>query len=355
MGFNMFKYKGLHFSIAAAVAILGLSAFSIDSHAMEYYETAKVRIHRDYPTTNPAYTDKIDWVYPNRPNQDVAGAIVVLHGGGGSKHGVAYALGVKTYDNQIYYTVAGVPAFNEDFIYNNNMAFIFVQGAAHASTPAETTWQNTMMESGRNDRALLQQIAQDLRTFGFPKVYLMGHSMGGVMTNRMWCEHNSAYDGYASSAGPMSKILKDGDIEYGLAACDPLAGQSAGYAAKKYMEIVGKSDDVIQFTNSQNALNLELHPAVVAKGYFYSPLYRHELYNFNFRATKICNQSVANPTADFTSACAGRLRRRLVPNADHCIKYDANDASCVTSLDSGLTAATGKSVMQTLVDFFKAP
>ena len=79
--------------------------------------------------------------------------------------------------------------------------------------------------------SLLVALASELRMrFGVERVYLAGHSAGGFMTNRVWCEANGAFDAYLALSGPPAVRYATG--------CSPSA-------AKPYLAIIGSADDAV--------------------------------------------------------------------------------------------------------------
>ena len=87
------------------------------------------------------------------------------------------------------------------------------------------TWNNFVMDSGQDDVGFLSALAAELRgggvsaaapaataTAAFPalppgaRLSLAGHSNGGMMANRVWCETGDAvFDAFASFEGPMPR------------------------------------------------------------------------------------------------------------------------------------------------------
>ena len=54
------------------------------------------------------------------------------------------------------------------------------------------------MSSGQDDVSFLRALVSHLRgSLSLPRMYLTGHSNGGMMANRMWCETgDSLFDGF---------------------------------------------------------------------------------------------------------------------------------------------------------------
>jgi poly(3-hydroxybutyrate) depolymerase len=176
-------------------------------------------------------------------------AIVLLHGGGGDLNAVAYQVGLNSSATQ-----TSDATINWAWLDANKVTLVVPQGQHIASNPGATTWSNHAMTSGQDDAAFLQALAAKVRSdYGLADITLMGHSMGGVMTNRMWCESNATFNRYVSLAGPASS-------SYNQAAtpCAP------GSAAAPYLGIIGDSDSVMQTSGAWEAATWTVNPVLVA-------------------------------------------------------------------------------------------
>lgn len=124
-------------------------------------------------------------------------AVVFLHGHGGRSQTIAYSFGLNRNGGPPTMT-----SVNWDWLTKNKIIAVFPQGQA-APGSTITTWSNHLADSGEDDVAFLAALSQHLRTqLGAASVALAGHSMGGVMTSRIWCEATDAFDAYVSLAGP---------------------------------------------------------------------------------------------------------------------------------------------------------
>lgn len=177
---------------------------------------------------------------------DADKAVVVLHGGGGGNDEIANSLGLN--DNSGPPTESSV---DWAWLHAHKILAVFPQGQAIAQNPSAFTWTNHVMTSGENDLAFLQALAQHIRTqYGISKVYLLGHSNGGMMANRMWCESPTTFDGYVAIAGPASS-------HYLSTPCTP-------NVVKPYYGIVGAEDAVLQVNGDWDATTWQINPLLVA-------------------------------------------------------------------------------------------
>jgi poly(3-hydroxybutyrate) depolymerase len=171
-----------------------------------------------------------------RPTDTIDKAVVFLHGGGGNKSASAMALGIA--------------AISQDELDATRTLWVFPQGLA--VEPGAETWSNHVMTSGVDDRPFLARIAQHARVrWGVDEVWLAGHSNGGMMVQRMWCELGSTYDRYMSIAGPPSVSF---DPESGTLACN---------GTRPYWAIVGDDDHVLQTNGNLLSPTWEIRPALV--------------------------------------------------------------------------------------------
>lgn len=175
-------------------------------------------------------------------------AIVVLHGGGGDKTNVAYQLRMNNSS-----VAVSVSTINWDWLREHKTLLVFPQGQHLSDQPRAMTWSNRAMDSGADDVAFLQALAQWVRDrYGVRSVALMGHSMGGTMANRLWCEQPQTFDAYVSLAGPASAYFDAA----GAHACAP-------EVVRPYLGISGDADQVLQTTLGRWAdAQWSINPAV---------------------------------------------------------------------------------------------
>jgi pimeloyl-ACP methyl ester carboxylesterase len=269
----------------------------------------------------PGFPHLVDHLRPTEVTADTT-AIVLLHGGGGTKHQVVYSLGIKTDDTPSYAT-----GYDAAYLDAHDIALIVPQGQAVPEHPGATTWSNTIMTSGQDDLAALTALADTLRDEGYGRVVLMGHSMGGSMANRFWCEAPAVFDAYGSSAGPRSN-----DVD---ATCAPTV-------FRPYLHVTGMNDRVIQLVEDRpgalpdlahhdaETLTLDDRARVLSSGAFVHapPEFRNELSSFDDRVTAMCAEPGplpvdAPPTDDWDTrtytACDGDLQMVLLADRDHCL------------------------------------
>lgn len=201
--------------------------------------------------TDPSVFVLSDEVLPGFPHEfDIYGtvtadrAVVFLHGGGGRKSYSAYQLGIKEGISESDYT-----HIDEEWLSQNNILLIFPQGQSIEAAPLSTTWSNHVMDSGADDMAFLRELASHIRTnYGVDYVAIAGHSNGGMMTNRVWCEDPSIFDAYISFAGPMAYYYVSHPEECPLQVIKP------------YMGMIGGNDTIIQTQDNWNDIMWEVNP-----------------------------------------------------------------------------------------------
>jgi len=160
-------------------------------------------------------------------------AIVFLHGATGHNYSFAFDLGLNLNGNTTPPTPATV---NWPWLDANKVLAVFPQGQALDGYPLATTWSNHVMDSGVNDLAFLQALAAYIKS-AYPnitRIYLAGHSNGGMMANRFWCESPGTFDGYVAMSGPASGYYLNA-----LTPCTPST-------FKPYYGIVGGQDSILQ-------------------------------------------------------------------------------------------------------------
>lgn len=305
------------------------------------------------------FPHKADFLYPPNRNSQTR-AIVVLHGGGGTKHNTAFAFGIKKMDTETYSTDPNAAdGYKEQFLIDNNVALIFVQGAHLPDRPDTFTWSNNIMTSGQDDKAMLIHLANLLRTQeGFSKVYLMGHSMGGSMTNRMLCEASATFDGYGSSAGPISSLNSQ--------TCNP-------NPYRPYMFAVGTNDRIIQIVEDRAVgpdvnhindqfLTLDSLTRTIGGNAFISaiPEFRNDITYYQTRVTQKCGTTMSTPVLNPNNSnwitktqvdCGGTLALVQLRDLDHCQGAEGvGSYKC----DRPLTSAGQSDYIQLFVDFFNA-
>ncbi|PTT83960.1 hypothetical protein DBR42_15510 [Pelomonas sp. HMWF004] len=264
-------------------------------------------------------------------------AIVLLHGGGGDLNAVAYQVGLNA--------SAGTttPAtINWAWLAANKVTLVVPQGQHIASNPGATTWSNHAMTSGQDDKAFLQALAAKVRRdYGLADITLMGHSMGGVMTNRMWCESPASFNRYVSLAGPASSAFNLPGTP-----CAP------GSAPPPYMGIIGDRDSVMQTTGAWEAATWQLSPPVVASSMaaWVNTVVIGEFQQQRTRTALVCagsldsNGFTSSGNVDTWTSCAGQLVLKRVRGAEHG----------VASIDAQMGASSTLDVMDAVMAFAAA-
>ena len=171
------------------------------------------------------------------PSSTTNGGMIFLHGGGGIKENVEKSLKVSL-----------------DLAERHSMVLVFPQGQSMQTCrkpPCKAyTWSNYVMNSGQDDVSFLRALVSHLRgSLSLPRMYLTGHSNGGMMANRMWCETgDSLFDGFVSFAGPPSSwFAKNSDTEH--RACE--AASQFG-SPPPYLSIFAYGDSVVGHTPEQH-------------------------------------------------------------------------------------------------------
>lgn len=304
----------------------------------------------------PGYPHPIDVYAPSNAER----AVVFLHGGGGTKEGGA----VKeiAIANEAV-APATTPSADTAWLLASKTAFILPQGQALDSAPKAKTWSNYVMKSGVDDVAFLEALSAAIRGGSLNaevpkvgKVYLAGHSNGGMMANRIWCEKPTAFEAYSGLAGPASVQL---DPETGAHPCAPSV-------ARPYLAIVGDADTILQtkdaWATDTWAVNACLQQG--DGGSFDDPALINEVRFHAVRVAKICGTpgsgAVDSPDGKTTtwSACDGHAMLVRVKGADHCVV--AGPMPCRDNkllggnCDNSLEAESTKRMRDVLLEFFVA-
>lgn len=241
-------------------------------------------------------------------------AVVVLHGGGGDQVSVSRQLGLN--DSAVATTLSTV---NWSWLRANKVMAIFPQGQTFDTIhyPGATTWSNHAMTSGQDDKAFLQALAARVRSqYGFSKVSIVGHSMGGAMVNRMWCESPATFDHHIAFAGPASSHFLETPAD-----CRP------GSAARPYLGMTGDADDVMQTQGAWESTTWQVNPIVVAAaiGAWQNSTMIGEWHQHGLRAATLCgatpdvNAKTTTAWGASWTACGGALELRRVTGANHSL------------------------------------
>ncbi len=296
------------------------------------------------------YPHKVDIYSAENPQYGV----IFLHGGGGKKEGLAYDLGFKsdTAESSYNLTTTGAQWLNDQKV----MA-VFPQGQTLPSYNA-WTWNNYVMDSGVDDVAFLNALVAWLKTLPLSshvtKYYLVGHSNGGMMVNRTWCESPGNFSGFGSLAGPASIHLHPST---GQQPCQPSQ-------VRPYIGIVGNKDRVLMTTNHMSDPTWEINSLMRIGNpptWIDNPPTLINEKNFHtIRANLKCGATVQTPTTDSNittySDCSDTLRLLIVEQTtvngaisggDHCLVRLSG--TCATTL----SGATGLDYRQIIFGFLK--
>lgn len=263
-------------------------------------------VDSEFSITLPGFPHQID-IY------DTAGAdkaVVFLHGALGTNYRFAFDLGLNSVDAPP--TGATV---NWPWLEANRILAVFPQGQARSGVGY--TWNNHVMDSGQDDVAFLQALATYIRTqYGISTVYIVGHSNGGMMVNRMWCESPDTFSAYVAIAGPTSNYYSDA-----LTPCAPAV-------VKPYYGIVGELDNVLQVTGNWDAQTWTINPILVVAdaANFVDPILIAEWRQHQARSQLMCGQAPvdADKTSDGSvetwTNCSGRIELQRGLSGGHLIE-----------------------------------
>jgi polyhydroxybutyrate depolymerase len=278
------------------------------------------------------YQNAIDTYFPS----NATSAIIFLHGGGGKKEGLENDFGFKVDDTTTNYDVN---SSGKDWLISNKVMAIFPQGQTITGYSA-WTWNNYVMTSGYDDIAFLNALVSSIKNNSsyskITKFYLVGHSNGGMMANRMWCESPSTFDAYVSLAGPPSSSL------------NPTTGSSpcAPTSVRPYMGIIGDHDTVISTTSKMSNSTWTINPVMRIGNTvsWINPIVINDKIFHTTRVSLKCGTSVNTPTTNGTlttySDCSDSLRFVIVSQStvnssanggDHCLVTPV--ATCTTTLN----------------------
>jgi polyhydroxybutyrate depolymerase len=260
-----------------------------------------------------------------------ARALVLLHGGSGKKESIVQSFGLVK-DGVI----------DAAWLVAHQLAVIVPQGQRNTSEGVDT-WTNGVMISGADDQAFLVDLAAKIRLGGLgelpaiARVYVAGHSNGGMMSNWMWCRSPTTFDAYGALAGPAAKRL---DLN-GTAPCAPAV-------ARPYLGFVGSADIVLRTTGKWDEPVWTISPTLTSNELSWDDpdLVNEERFTDTVRVKQVCDGAAPTPTtsADGTrtswTACAGSVRLERINGASH-------------GIDS-LEETSGLSLKTELLQFFEA-
>jgi polyhydroxybutyrate depolymerase len=317
------------FTVVSLLAACG-GGSDTDAETTAQAQSTVVAANELVTTTVPGFLHSVDIYKTARATR----AIVLLHGGGGNKTAIAYQVGLN--DNA---TTTRLGTIHWAWLDSNKVMLIVPQGQHIDSEANASTWRNYAMESGQDDKAFLQALAAKIRSdYGIADITLMGHSMGGVMTNRMWCESPSTFNAYVSLAGPAST-----SFNRAATPCAP------GTSIRPYMGIIGDSDEVMQTAGAWEAATWTVNPTVVASSRtaWDNPFVIGEFHQQQIRTQLMCNGTLGSQDfvhagqVDTWRSCGGSLVLKRVLGADHG----------VSSIDAQMGDASNLDVMNAVMSF----
>ncbi|MGC6418519.1 MAG: alpha/beta fold hydrolase, partial [Bradymonadia bacterium] len=219
--------------------------------------------------------------------------VIFLHGGAGSKEGSADHL-----------RLSGI---SQEALDETGTAWILPQGA-NANVSGTPTWTNYVMDSGyrgpngEDDVAFLIELARwGLAQLGSDTVALGGHSNGGMMTHRMWCEADDPFDRFVSVAGPPSAEFNPNDIS---------PRECRG--SKPYWAILGTEDGVLK-NQDLDAEIWTIAPAAQNEAFLNPNLLNERFAHNALRRVAVCPDNTAVREREdgarlVYSSCGARLR-----------------------------------------------
>ncbi len=293
--------------------------------------------------------------------------MIFLHGGGGTNFGMENDLGLN--DNDAPPNSSDI---NFGWLTDNQIIAVFPQGQGLI---VGGTWNNWVMDSGQDDVAMLQALATYVKsTYGVGSVYLVGHSNGGMMANRMWCESPGTFDGYVALAGPPS-------THYQTTACAPST-------KKPYYGIIGAQDTVLCDNSSattdaggstnplsscdtstfQASATWTINPNYInGSSAFINPNLINEYQQQASRAKLMCGETTltldaadSNSLNTVWSNCSGTIMLQEVLNANHPLSYSHGLCSagegdnCSLEVASGNGAPGGTGLLGLIANFLNS-
>lgn len=341
---------------ACAVFIAGCGGGGSDGGGAERIASTTVTVPSVSIKANQkidGFLNGIDMYVPS--NAEVA--VIFLHGGGGHKESFAYELGIKNDPGSVS---SATSAAGDAWLISKKVLAIFPQGQSQPGYNA-WTWSNYVMDSGQDDVAFLQALATAIRTNpalpAISKIYLVGHSNGGMMANRIWCESPATFDGYGALAGPPSVHLgPDLPASGANHPCRP-------GSVKPYIGVVGDSDQVLRSTGNMGDKSWILNPVLHTNSVSWVDALPAVLNEQIFHARRVVMRCAGAPAAPTVSGqittysdCDDSVRSVVIAQAvvngratggDHCLRNLSGP--CISTL-AGDTGVDYKSI---LVDFLK--
>lgn len=233
-------------------------------------------------------------------------AMVFLHGHGGRSWLSAYDLGI----NKVQMP-AVAKNVNWDWLSRNGIIAIFPQAQ---NMPGTTTpvWSDYINTSGADDVGFLKALSSYAKSqYGATQVSLGGHSNGGAMTGRIWCEASASFRAYVTLSSAM------------VTSTYPVPGPTCKPATPApYLAVVGSADSMLAIWDIGV---LPPTPQQIAVG-LTNGILVYEWGRDRDRSSMLCGETVSLESVSTTAkgptwnACNSRTRYIVVNNADHSVK-----------------------------------
>lgn len=249
----------------------------------------------------PGFPHQIDFYNPVGATK----ALVFLHGGGGRNYLIASELGINLVKDS-----PTIETVNWEWLEREKILAVFPQG--QAISEFGYTWNNHVMNSGQDDVAFLQTLAAYIKSqFNIEEIYLGGHSNGGMMANRMWCESPGAFSGYIAVASPPSSY-------YLSTPCAPSIFQP-------YLGIIGGMDPILRTEGNWNDLVWSIAPILANGPGFVNPGLVNEWVAYQTRVQLACGEfpkdsdKISDGATEIWRNCGERYELQHVLSGSHDI------------------------------------
>ena len=294
--------------------------------------------------TLPGFPHEFDVFAPSGGTGAALFGMVFLHGGGGTKEGTEVSLNISLEWIEASSVVVAIP--------QGQSLPTCRQGPPLCRS---YTWTNYVMDSGADDVGFLANLSAYLRDqFMLPRLALAGHSNGGFMASRMWCERPTLFDSYMAFSGPASSWFSPSWTPVSeRKACSPTV-------ERPFSAIVSDHDFVLGTSGRLRTPMWRINKALVllsagTPGAFVNTRLINDLDTWALmRVPRVCGETPAiTPTAssalsDTFSACGGTVNLTVLKGA-------TDDGSCPL-LSRGhciafLQEQLGESLLQAAANF----
>ncbi|MDH5572375.1 MAG: hypothetical protein OEY89_11455 [Gammaproteobacteria bacterium] len=203
-----------------------------------------------------------------------------------------------------------IEAINNDWLVANKVIAIFPQGQSTDSSYA--TWDNHAMLSGTDDSAFLEHISRYIISeYGISDIYLVGHSSGGIMVNRIWCERPDLFKAYISISGAASEF-------YLSHPCVP-------ETRRPYLGVIGAHDGVLQVMGNLDRPTWDMGSSLPNVN-FINPVVINEAFQHRYRSNLMCNEMPdqlnyrSDGVVDSWINCGGAQQLLLFQSGNHSVE-----------------------------------